>query len=162
MCYASFISVQFIPLYACVYMIYARSCIISTQLKAWHTAGKIFFEWMNMTLDLSFPHHTTGLEEWNGLPGGHTGTRCCYRAPTICKTGLGAETDETQHLAQIAGAPENSWEVRFQASVMGPTSLRPPQAWGLLRRLSVPEMGCHGVTPLYRRSDWSQWHSRTC
>lgn len=50
------------------------------------------------------------------------------RAPTMCKTGLGAETDETQRVAQITGAPGNGREVRFWESVRGPISLRPAQA----------------------------------
>lgn len=74
------------------------------------------------------------------------------RAPTVGKTGLGSETDGTQHLAQIVGAPGDDWEQSDSGSqVWDPhILLRPPQAWGLLRGLSqsqrwVPQNHCKGA-----------------
>lgn len=52
---------------------------------------------MNMTLDLSYP--TTN--RFGGM-GSQRGILVLdvVRAPTVCKTGLGAETDETERVGQ--------------------------------------------------------------
>lgn len=46
---------------------------------------------MNMTLDLSFPHHITGLEKWDGLLRWAVLVPDVVRAPTVCEAVLGAE-----------------------------------------------------------------------
>lgn len=53
---------------------------------------------------------TTGLEEWDRLPKWAVLVPDVVRAPTVYKTGLGAETDGTQQLAQTAGAPGDGWK----------------------------------------------------
>lgn len=61
MCYTSFISVQFITLYVCVCVIPGlASSAPSSELG---TQDKYFLN-ERTRLDLSLPHHKTGLEEW--------------------------------------------------------------------------------------------------
>lgn len=89
-------------------------------------------EWM--TSGLNFPHHTTGLWEWDGLPRWEGLESDVFRAPTVCRLGQGQRWDLAR--GPNAGAPAESWgQPNSGNRIYVPTA-----AWG------VSETACHGTT----------------
>ena len=62
---------------------------------------------MDVTSGLSFPHHTTGLWKWDGLPRWERLESDVVRAPTVHRVGQGQRWDSAH--GPDTGAPAEVW-----------------------------------------------------
>lgn len=104
--------------FECIWHIPSLSYILSTQHRAWHTIGHSNIFLNEYDVGPVSPTTQQGWKNGNGLPRWAV---LVPDAPTVCKTGLGAEIDGGQHLAKTAGAPDG-WEQSDSGShqVRGP------------------------------------------